>query len=115
MDLDPSSPSSRNPQLGLGEKVALDPMEPLKMEEDKQNGMAGRLEAEEEENGESSGHLTSSRMGNVSGTDSTHMCVSVLMEGTSLRYDSSMQVGFCTWIWSLQLVGNSVPVMVAFL
>lgn len=101
MDLDPSSPSDHNPQLGVGEKVAPDPMEPLKMEEHKQNGMAGRLE--EEESGESSGHLTSSRMGNVSGTDSTPMCVSVLMEGSSLRYDSSMQVGFYTWIWSLQL------------
>lgn len=113
MDLEPSSPSGHNPQLGVGEKVAPDPLEPLKMEEDKQNGMAGRLGDEEEESGESSGHLTSSRMGNVSGTDSTHMCVSVLMEGSSLRYDSSMQVGFYTWIWSLQLntVANSVPVL----
>ncbi|XP_011601275.1 protein aurora borealis isoform X2 [Takifugu rubripes] len=92
MDLDPSSPLGHNPQLDVGEKVAPDPLEPLKMEEDKQNGMAGRLEDEEEESGESSGHLTSSRMGNMSGTDSTHMCVSVLMEGSSLRYDSSMQV-----------------------
>lgn len=113
MDLDPSSPLGHNPQLDVGEKVAPDPLEPLKMEEDKQNGMAGRLEDEEEESGESSGHLTSSRMGNMSGTDSTHMCVSVLMEGSSLRYDSSMQVGFYTWIWSLQLntVANSVPVL----
>lgn len=77
------------------------------MEEDKQNGMAERLKDEEEEGGEPSGQLTSSRMGNVSTTDSTRMCVSLLAEGSSLRYDSSMQVGSCTQTWSLeQMVGN---------
>lgn len=101
MDLDPSSPSGHNTQLDVGEQVALDPTETLKMEEDKQSVMAGRLEDEEEESGDSSGHLTSSRMGNVSGTDGTQMCVSVLTEGSSLRYDSSMQVGFHPWTWSL--------------
>lgn len=98
MDLDPSSPSGHNPQLGVGEQVALDPTQTLKMEEDKQRGMAGRLEDEEEESGDSSGHLTSSRMGNVSGTDGAAMCVSVLTEGSSLRCDSSMQVGFRPWV-----------------
>lgn len=62
------------------------------MEEDEQDGMEGRLE---EDGGESSGQLTSSRMANVSGAEVTHMCVSVLTEGSSLRYDSSMQVGWC--------------------
>lgn len=77
------------------------------MEEDKQNRMAERLKDEEEEGGEPSGQLTSSRMGNVSTTDSTRMCVSLLAEGSSLRYDSSMQVRSCTQTWSLErMVGN---------
>lgn len=97
MDLDLSAPSGHNPQLGVGEQVAPHPTQTLKMEEDKQSGMAGRLEDEEEESGDSSGHLTSSRMGNVWGADGTHMCMSVLTEGSSLRCDSSMQVG----LWSL--------------
>lgn len=77
------------------------------MEEDKQNGMAQRSKDEEEEGGEPSGQLTSSRMGNVSTTDSTRMCVSLLAEGSSLRYDSSVQVSFCTQTWSLErMVGT---------
>uniref|UniRef100_H3DI19 Protein aurora borealis n=1 Tax=Tetraodon nigroviridis TaxID=99883 RepID=H3DI19_TETNG len=90
MDLDPAPPpSGQNRQHGV---VVLDPTEPLRMEEDKQQGMAERLNDEEEEGGEPSAQLTSSRMGNVSSTDSTRMCVSLLAEGSSLRYDSSMQV-----------------------
>ncbi|CAG10086.1 unnamed protein product, partial [Tetraodon nigroviridis] len=89
MDLDPAPPpSGQNRQHGV---VVLDPTEPLRMEEDKQQGMAERLNDEEEEGGEPSAQLTSSRMGNVSSTDSTRMCVSLLAEGSSLRYDSSMQ------------------------
>lgn len=82
MDLDLSSPSGQNPLPGVAERVVLDPVEPLKTEEDEQTGMAERLKEEEEERGEPSGQLTSSRM-----------CVSLLAEGSSLRCDSSMQVG----------------------
>lgn len=92
MDLDPSAASGQNPHLRVGERVALDPMEPLKMEEDKQDRTAERPK-DEEEGGEPSGQLTSSRMANASSSDSTRMCVSLLAEGSSLRYDSSMQVG----------------------
>ena len=47
---------------------------------------------EREEAGEPSEQLTSSRMGNVSTTESSHMFMSLLAEGSSIRYDSSMQV-----------------------
>lgn len=57
------------------------------MEEDEQNGTAERLEGGEEEGGEPSGQLTSSRMGTVWTADGTRVCVSLLAE------DSSMQVG----------------------
>lgn len=62
------------------------------MEEDKDMGMGERLK-EEEEGGGPSGLLTSSRMGYVSATESSQMFVSLLAEGSSIRYDSSMQVG----------------------
>lgn len=57
------------------------------MEEDKEMG-----KEEEEEDERPSGQLTSSRMGNVSGTESSQMFLSLLAEGSSIRYDSSMQV-----------------------
>ena len=57
------------------------------MEEDNQNKVEGRLEDGEEE-----GQLTSSRMGNVSAAESSHMFVSLLAEGSSIRFDSVMQV-----------------------
>ncbi|KAM6916689.1 protein aurora borealis [Xenentodon cancila] len=94
MDLDPSSPLGQDTRHAA-ERVSLDPMEPVNMEEDKEAGMEKRLEDEEEEeedSGGSSGQLTSSRMGNLSATESSHMFVSLLAEGSSIRYDSSMQV-----------------------
>ena len=51
-----------------------------------------RGQEEEEEAGEPSEQLTSSRMGSMSATESSHMFVSLLAEGSSIRYDSSMQV-----------------------
>lgn len=95
MELDPSSPSAQTSQPSDGGRVVLDSVEPVKMEEeeDKAPGIKGRLEYEEEEGGEALGQLTSSRMGNVSATETFHMFVSLLTEGSSIRYDSSMQVG----------------------
>ncbi|XP_041646129.1 protein aurora borealis [Cheilinus undulatus] len=92
MELDPSSPLPYNTNLAVSERVNLDSVESLKMEEDKEMVMEGRLEDEEEESGGPSGQLTSSRMGNVSATDSSQMFVSLLAEGSSIRCDSSMQV-----------------------
>ncbi|XP_071336350.1 protein aurora borealis isoform X2 [Trachinotus anak] len=92
MELDPSSPLAQDTHPTSTEIVSLDPMEPVKMEEGKDTGIEGRLEDEEEEAGGLSGQLTSSRMGNVSATESSQMFVSILAEGSSIRYDSSMQV-----------------------
>ena len=90
MELDPSSPMARDNHPADAESASLDPMEPVKMDEDK--GIEGSLEDEEEEGGGPLGQLTSSRMGNVSATESSHMFLSLLAEGSSIRYDSSMQV-----------------------
>ncbi|TDH01386.1 hypothetical protein EPR50_G00179920 [Perca flavescens] len=90
MELDPSSPLARGAHLT--DRVTLDPMEPVKMEEGKETEMEGRLEEEEEEGEGLSGQLTSSRMGNVSATESSRMFLSLLAEGSSIRCDSSMQV-----------------------
>uniref|UniRef100_A0A3Q1G5B6 Protein aurora borealis n=1 Tax=Acanthochromis polyacanthus TaxID=80966 RepID=A0A3Q1G5B6_9TELE len=95
MDLDPLSPLVRDAHPVDAERVTLDPMEPVKMEEGKDTGREVRLEEEEEEEeegGRPSGQLTSSRMGNVSAVESSQMFVSLLAEGSSIRYDSSMQV-----------------------
>ncbi|XP_068576614.1 protein aurora borealis isoform X2 [Cebidichthys violaceus] len=92
MELDPISPLAHDAHIADTERVSLDPMEPVKMEEDKEDETEGRLEDEEEEGVGLSGVLTSSRMGNVSATDSSRMFVSLLAEGSSIRYDSSMQV-----------------------
>ncbi|XP_036979244.1 protein aurora borealis [Acanthopagrus latus] len=89
MELDPSSPMARDNHPADTESAGLDPMEPVKMDEDK--GIEGSLD-EEEEGGGPLGQLTSSRMGNVSATESSHMFMSLLAEGSSIRYDSSMQV-----------------------
>ncbi|XP_053292795.1 protein aurora borealis isoform X2 [Pleuronectes platessa] len=87
MEFDPSSPLAQESHPAASVGVILDPMEPVKMEEGKEAGIEGRLEDEEE----LLGQLTSSHMGNVSVTESSHMFVS-LAEGSSIRYDSSMQV-----------------------
>lgn len=60
--------------------------------EDKATGVKGTLDYEEEEGGEPLGQQTSSRMGNVSVAETSHMFVSLLTEGSSIQYDSSMQV-----------------------
>ncbi|KAM3605825.1 uncharacterized protein V6R79_005394 [Siganus canaliculatus] len=94
MELDPSSPMARDTRIAGPEGVSLDNTEPVKMEEGKDAPMEGRLEVEDEdeESGGPLGQLTSSRMGNVSATESSNMFVSLLAEGSSIRYDSSMQV-----------------------
>ncbi|KAM9727075.1 protein aurora borealis isoform 1-T1 [Menidia menidia] len=92
MELDPSSPLVQDIQTASTVKVGLYPMETVKMEESKDMGIESRLEEEEEEGGGPSGRLTSSRMGHVSATESSQMFMSLLAEGSSIRYDSSMQV-----------------------
>lgn len=93
MELDPSSPMAQDAHPTDTERVNSDPMEPVKMEECKETGIEGRLEEEEEEEtGGPLGQLTSSRMGNASAAESSQMFVSLLAEGSSIRYDSSMQV-----------------------
>lgn len=94
MELDPSSPLARDVHLADTEKVSLDLMEPVTMEEGKETSTEGSLEEDEEEEeiGRPLGQLTSSRMGNVSATESSQMFLSLLAEGSSIRYDSSMQV-----------------------
>ncbi|XP_028324551.1 protein aurora borealis isoform X2 [Gouania willdenowi] len=70
-------------------------MEPLKMEEDKEGEIQEKLEDVEYEEGEAGGPLellTSSRMGNASATESSQIFLSLLAEGSSFHYDSSMQV-----------------------
>ncbi|XP_031696371.1 protein aurora borealis [Anarrhichthys ocellatus] len=92
MELDPTSPLARDAHLADAERVSLDPMEPVNMEEGREAETEGRLEDEEEEGAGLSAQLTSSRMGNVSATESSRMFASLLAEGSSIRYDSSMQV-----------------------
>lgn len=94
MELDPSSPPNCPP--GDGRRVSPDPTEAVKMEEEKEDDatrVKGTLEYGEDEDGaEPPGQLTSSRMGSVSAAETSHMFVSLLTEGSSIRYDSSMQV-----------------------
>lgn len=93
MELDPTLPLARDAHLADAERVSLDPMEPVNMEEGREAETEGRLEDEEEEEGAGlSAQLTSSRMGNVSATESSRLFASLLAEGSSIRYDSSMQV-----------------------
>ncbi|KAM7385435.1 hypothetical protein PAMP_001518 [Pampus punctatissimus] len=94
MELDPSSPLARETHPADTKRASLDILEPVRMEEGKETRMEGKLEDddEEEETGGSLGQLTSSRMGNVSAIESSQMFVSLLTEGSSIRYDSSMQV-----------------------
>ncbi|KAM4592061.1 protein aurora borealis [Odontesthes bonariensis] len=88
MELDPLFPLAQDTQTAPTVKFCLDPIEPVKMEEGKDMGIESRLEEEEEEGG----RLTSSRMGYVSATESSQMFMSLLTEGSSTPYDSSMQV-----------------------
>ncbi|XP_041865960.1 protein aurora borealis [Melanotaenia boesemani] len=93
MELDPSSPLALVIHPAVTERVSLDP---VKMEEGKEKAIENRLDVEEEEVLEESGgpseRMTSSRMGNVSAAESSQMFLSLLTEGSSIRYDSSMQV-----------------------
>uniref|UniRef100_A0A3Q4HIX8 Protein aurora borealis n=1 Tax=Neolamprologus brichardi TaxID=32507 RepID=A0A3Q4HIX8_NEOBR len=90
MELDSSSPLTQDSHPTNTERV--DPMEPVKMEEGKETEIEPRLEYEEDEGVGPSEQLTSSRMVNASATENSHMFVSLLAEGSSIRYDSSMQV-----------------------
>lgn len=92
MELDPSSPLARDAYPTDTERVSLDLLEPVKMEEGKETRLEEDDEDEEEETGGPLGQLTSSRMGNVSAIEGSQMFVSLLAEGSSIRYDSSMQV-----------------------
>jgi len=107
MEFDPPSSSSAAPARDdhLGNAQSLRGAEEEEEEEVAEEGGAvvgmetptgGRLEdiieRGEEEAGEPSVQLTSSRMGNVSTAESSQMFVSLLAEGSSIRYDSSMQV-----------------------
>ncbi|CAL8299147.1 unnamed protein product [Merluccius merluccius] len=113
MDFDPSSPAAWDNPLCNGMVRSLRGDEEGEQQQEEEEGeeeevgkdletpMEGRLEdiiereeeEEEEEAGEPLVQLTSSRMGNVSTTESYQMYVSLLAEGSSIRcYDSSMQV-----------------------
>ncbi|KAM6956599.1 protein aurora borealis [Aplochiton taeniatus] len=80
MELDPSSPSPPCKSLPRGGEALLG-LERL-----------GDGEEEEEEGGMSPVRLTSSRMASVSAVENSNMFVSLLAEGSSIRYDCSMQV-----------------------
>ncbi|XP_030235135.1 protein aurora borealis isoform X1 [Gadus morhua] len=104
MEFDPPSPAARDSPLctgvahsqrGAGEEEEVEEEEEEEEEAaGQETPIEGRLEdiMEREEAGEPSEQLTSSRMGNVSTTESSHMFMSLLAEGSSIRYDSSMQV-----------------------
>lgn len=90
MELDPSSPQVQA-ACPRNNGVNTDNILPMKMEAVKEKKIEGRLEDDDEPEGPTA-RLTSSRMGNVSAGESSQMFVSLLAEGSSIRYDSSMQV-----------------------
>lgn len=92
MDSDLSSPLARGNRAPEVESLGFS--DTVKMENEQEFRMEGKLGEEDEEggNGGLSGRLTSSRMGNVSTTENSQMCLSLLTERSSIRYDSSMQV-----------------------
>lgn len=98
MELDPSSPLARDTQPA---DTVLDLME---------NGKEMKMDRGSEEDEEEvetagiSGRLTSSRMGNVSAIESSQMFVSLLTEGSSIRYDSSMQVCLGSLFFSVDIL-----------
>ncbi|KAK2921743.1 protein aurora borealis [Channa argus] len=97
MELDLSSPLTRDVHPGTTERVGMNPLDPVKMEEGKEDNVEKLEEEEEDEKNEEevrgpSEQLTSSRMGSVSATEGSQMFVSLLAEGSSIRCDSSMQV-----------------------
>ncbi|XP_026211192.1 protein aurora borealis [Anabas testudineus] len=90
MELDTVSPLAQDAHPSITERVTMDPMEPVKMEEGKERKL-DEEDAGEESRGPSE-QFTSSRMGSVSAIENSQMFVSLLAEGSSIRCDSSMQV-----------------------
>ncbi|XP_033835992.1 protein aurora borealis [Periophthalmus magnuspinnatus] len=90
MDLDPVSLQT----LGFKDTEAIkeENLKPLTMEEVERKDIGGRLEDEEQESEVQGVRLTSSRMGNVSAGEGSQMFMSLLTEGSSIRYETSMQV-----------------------
>ncbi|XP_072293537.1 protein aurora borealis [Eucyclogobius newberryi] len=89
MDLDPVSP-----RTAFKDSEAIDDnnLKPLMMEEVGRKDIEGRLDKEEHESEGAEERLTSSRMGNVSAGEGSQTFMSLLTEGSSIRYESSMQV-----------------------
>ncbi|XP_029030975.1 protein aurora borealis [Betta splendens] len=94
MELDVLSPLAQDIQPGTTERESINPMEPVKMEEDKDTRVEGKVDEDdaEEERRAPSELLTSSRMGSVSVIESSQIFASLLAEGSSIRCESSMQV-----------------------
>ncbi|XP_038149802.1 protein aurora borealis isoform X2 [Cyprinodon tularosa] len=92
MELDPTSPLATYGRSAALERINLAAIEAVKAEKRKEIELIKKIEEEDDEAGGSSEQLTSSRMGNVSASESSQMFVSLLAEGSSIRYDSSMQV-----------------------
>ncbi|CAL1577651.1 unnamed protein product [Knipowitschia caucasica] len=82
MDLDPVCPQNATDIAHITDHG----LKPLEMEED------GRNKDEDHESEGPGARLTSSHMGNVSAGEASHMFMSMLTEGSSIRYESSMQV-----------------------
>ncbi|XP_077350510.1 protein aurora borealis isoform X2 [Festucalex cinctus] len=88
-----SSPPARDESAPDADGLGF--VDSVKMESEQELRMEGKMEEEEDEEGDNrglSGCLSSSRMGNVSASGSSQMCVSLLAERSSMYYDSSMQV-----------------------
>lgn len=101
IELDTLSPVVKDTNLVDAEKLRTGPDDPVKMQEGKDTGLEVELEDEEEEGRRLSEQLTSSRMVSMSATESSHMFVSLLAEGSSIRYESSMQVWNVVIYWVL--------------
>lgn len=90
MELAPTSPQTQVAHPVAKGLLSLDSIEAVKMEECKEMEIKNRLEEEEEDAPPE--RLTSSRLGNASAIESSQMFTSLLAEGSSIRYDSGMQV-----------------------
>uniref|UniRef100_A0A8C6TZP0 Protein aurora borealis n=1 Tax=Neogobius melanostomus TaxID=47308 RepID=A0A8C6TZP0_9GOBI len=100
MEMDPLSPQTTDfkdtetiknnfKPLGMEEAAGKDTEGSSNAEEQDTEGSSN---AEEQDSEGPGARLTSSRMGNVSAGESSHMFVSLLTEGSSIPYESSMQV-----------------------
>ncbi|CAN9499677.1 unnamed protein product [Ophioblennius macclurei] len=92
MELDPSSPLGCCGHSADVERVSPSVTQASIADEDKEGETKEKSANEEEEDGRPLGQLTSSRMGNMSAIESSQMFVSLLIDGSSIRCDSSMQV-----------------------